>query len=178
MLSGESCGRAESRDRLRSQVAITGCDHRPGGSSCCVLALAPSVGCLSDTSSLDRPRDISTPSKCRLSALSGPKVSCTRHQCLSASGSAGERGAVWARGLLLRDPERLSGRGVEGWGLVGGVAPPRPAPCCYRSRPKLTLTTRRKVKNCSAERYRHRAQCHVKGLCVNSSWDSFTFLGD
>lgn len=86
--------------RWSGRVRRRGCDYRPGGSSCRVLALAPALGWLSDTSSLDRPGDINTCSKCCLSALSGPKVSCARHQCRNASASAGERGAVSARGLL------------------------------------------------------------------------------
>lgn len=42
-----------------------------------------------DTSSLDCLWDINTCSKCCLSALDSPKVSCVHHQCQNASGSMG-----------------------------------------------------------------------------------------
>lgn len=141
-----------NEEELKMIVESSG---RPDQSSrCCVLALAPALGWLSDTSSLDRPGDINACSKCCLSALSGPKVSCVRHQCLNASGSAGERGAVSARGLL---PEWYGEAVGAGWGGVGEgprdgwgerASPPSastPA-CCDHIRPKLTLTPRGKVK--------------------------------
>lgn len=105
-----------------------------------------------DTSSLDCLWDINTCSKCCLSALNSPKVSCVHHQCLNASGSAGLQSCLGSSfPWVIRKGCQGAGReGWVGWGgwlsyqasLTSGLRYDRHHPCSH-----FTLTIKGAVKS-------------------------------